>query len=622
MDDDPRSPPRPRMQDDTAPSPESSADGYVVKKPRIWPLFAALLAIAGGVTLAILYFTGKRPPLKVLVMLEYEGGYAWNGSKPAAELSDEVCDLLTKVGFDVVKIGDPAVDKVLAKEKAPEDAAKSLGASFVVYGNVAPQLVDEKLPKRAVAASYVEARVDGTITVRHLSDPNGQASTASIAAWSGALEKEQALALLKQSVVDQIFEAAASRLMSHPTIVEILKGSDVAAMTQIGLAREYMELRKARIDVATRAYDTLLSELRATAPGSARKITFHTPPDEEDTLVGTGPDGLLVRVEKATRTISPRFANVEFLENLETLGWQPIGGGAEGRQKPLWRGYHVYGRPAIGQDGTLVIVEDMFTFAKAIAKNTPDGWKRVRVDPQNRYAGLRVSPKGDFLAAWITCKGCAGHLAIIDLATGDSLIERSEDETNYGFTWLDDKRLAFIIKPERSNAISFDGPPGTPPGEEPREKRTDDIELRTFNLKTHEEVTIGRYAKTDGFASPVASPNGKLIAVQHAAFERGENVLALIDTTTGELTDVPRAASGAWPAFSPDGSLVVYTEHDDLRLLKVKDRSVESLTENPMLEQNPIFSADGKSIFFEVLDKDPVASRRHVQLVASIEVAP
>lgn len=599
---------------------ESSAESYVVKKPRIWPLFVVLLAIAGGVTFAVLHFTGKPSPLKVLVMLEYEGGYAWNGSKPAAALSDEVCDLLKKVGFEPVRIGDPEVDKVLAKNKFPEDAAKALGASFVVFGSLAPQFVDEKLPKRAVAAAYVEARVDGTVTVRHLRDPNGQQSTAQISAWSGALEKEKALSLLQQSVVDQVFEAAASRLMTHPTIVEILKGGDVAAMTQIGTAREYMELRKARIDVATRAYDTLLSDLRGTPAGSARKITFHTAADEEDSLVATGPEGVLVRVEKATRTISPRFANVEFLENLETLVWHPLGGAAD--PAPIWRGYHVYGRPAMGRDGTLVMVEDMFTFAKAISKKTADGWSRVRVDPQNRYAGLRVSPKGDALAVWTTCQGCSGHLTIIDLASGDSLIERNEDETNYGFTWLDDKRLAFIVKPVKSDRIVLDQPPGSPPGQDPRDADEEQIELRTFNLKTHEEVTVGRYPKSDGFASPVASPDGKLIAVQHAAVERGENVLALIDTKTGELTDVPRAASGAWPAFSPDGSLVVYTEHDDLRLLKVKERLVEQLTENPLLEQNPMFSADGKTIFFEVLDKDPVAPRRHVQLVASIEVAP
>lgn len=603
------------------PTDPPSQENYVIKKPRIWPLFAVLAAIAGGVVFAVFYFRSKPEPLRVLVMLEYEGGYAWQGSKESAALSDEICDLLKKVGFDPVKIGDPKVDKILADAKSPEEAARSLKASFVVSGSLKPTYFDEKLPAGARAASYVEARVDAVITVRHLQDPPGQAATAPIASWSGALEKDEAIRLLQKSLVDQVFEATASRLMAHPTIVEILKGSDVAAMGQIGDARQYMELRKARIDVATRAYDKLLSDLRATAPGTARKIDYLTPPDEEDTLVATGPDGFLVRVEKATRTVSPHFAEVEFLENLEDLGWRTPQAPTD-PPKSLWRGYHVYGRPSVGRDGTIVIVEDMFKFAKAISKKTADGWKRVRIDPTGVYSGLRVSPKGDALAVWNTCKGCDGHMTLVDLADGLSLFERPEDEVNYGFTWLDEKRIAFLVKPPKSVRVMLDRPPGRAPDAPPiDEEAPSGIELRTYNLKTHEEVTVGRFPENEGFASPVASPDGKVIAVQHA-LGSGENVLALIDTKTGTLTDVSSALSGAFPAFSPDGSLVVYTEHDDLRLLHVADRRVEPLTDDPLLEQNPMFSADGSEVYFEVLDRDPVAARRHVQIVARVKVAP
>ncbi|MFO0617414.1 MAG: hypothetical protein U0414_32760 [Polyangiaceae bacterium] len=603
-------------------SPGASPENYVVKKPRLWPWLLVLLALAGGIAFAVVYFTvGKPQPLRVLVMIEYEGGYAWDGSKPAAALSDEVCGLLKQVGFDPVKLGDPAVDKVLAKAASPEAAAKSLDAAFVIYGSLKPTYVEEKLPAKSKAEGYVEARVDGSITVRQVRDPSGQASTSPIFAWGGALQKDEALALLQRGLVDQVFEASAARLMTHPTIVEILSGGDIAAASQIGDAREYMELRKARIDVAARAYDTLLSRLREAGSGAARKISFLTPPDEEDTLVGTGPDGMLVRVEKATRTITPRGTEVRFLENLENLGWRARASATE-PPRSIWRGYHAYGRPAVGADGTVVMIEDMFKFAKAITKRTPDGWKRLRVDPSNLFSGLRVSPKGDAVAVWTACRDCPGHMTLVNLADGLSIFERPEDETNYGWTWLDDKRLAFIVKPPKSDKVYLDRAPGGPgPGEAPPEEPPPGIELRTFNLKTHEEITVGRYADSDGFASPVASPDGALIAVQHAALG-ADNVLALIDTKTGAINDIPLATSGAWPVFSPDGSLVAYTEHDDLRLLHVKDRRVETLTEDPLLEQNPMFSADGSELFFEVLDRDPVAPRRHVQIIASVVVNP
>lgn len=609
--------PAPTRPDDDGTSPES----YVVKKARVWPLFVALALIAGGVAFGIFWFTSKPSPLKVLVMIEYEGGYAWEGSKPAASLSDRVCELLKGIGFEPVKIGDPKIDKVLAKAKSPEEAAKALDASFIVAGSLKPTFVEEKLPPRAATGAYVEARIDASLTIRHVKDPEAQAASAPIQAWTGALEKDAALERLENGVVHQIFEAAASRLMTHPTIVEILKGSDVAAMGQIGDARQYMELRKARIDVANRAYDEVLSTLRATPAGTGRKITFHTPADEEDSLVATGPEGFLVRIETAGRTIAPGAAKLEFLEKLEVLGWRtPATATAEPAQ--LWRGYHVYGRPDVGRDGTIVMIEDMFKFAKAITKKTSDGWKRMRVDPVNQYSGLRVSPKGDALAVWNTCPGCGGHMTLVNLADGLSLMERPEDEVSYGWTWLDDKRLAFIVKPARTPLLELDPMrPPTLPGEAAAAPEGG-IELRTFNLKTHEEITLGRFRDSDGFSAPVASPDGRLIAVQHATMERGSNVLALIDTRTGELTDVTEARSGAWPAFSPDGSLVVYTEHDDLRLLRVKDRKVEPITENPLLEQNPMFSPDGKLIYFEVLDRDPVDQRRHVQIIASVEVAP
>lgn len=616
----PQRKPAPSSRDtDDEPSPES----YVIKKPRLWPIPVALLVIAAGVAAFLFFhFRGKVEPLRVLVMIEYEGGYAWEGSKASAALSDEICDLLKKVGFDPVKIGDPEVDKVLAKATSPEDAAKSFKAAFVVSGSLKPTLIDEKLPAGARAPAYVEARVDATLTVRQTQDPAGQVSTAPIAAWSGALEKDEAIRLLQKSLVDQVFEATASRLMAHPTIVEILKGSDVAAMGQIGDARQYMELRKARLDVAARAYEKVISDLKSTAPGTARKINYLTPADEEDSLVATSPEGFLVRVEKATRTVSPHFAEMEFLENLEDLGWRANSAAAD-PPKSIWRGYHVYGRPGVGRDGTVVIIEDMFKFAKAIAKKTPDGWKRVRIDPTGLYSNLHVSPKGDALAVWSTCKGCEGHLTLVNLADGLSIFERSEDEVNYGFTWLDDKRLAFLVKPPKSTRVILDRPPGKAPGAPglPEEEEASGIELRTFNLKTHEEVTVGRFPENEGFAAPVASPDGSLIAVQHALSPK-EHVLALIDTKTGTLTDVPAAVSGAWPAFSPDGKLVVYTEHDDLRLLHLEDKRVEPLTDNPLLEQNPMFSADGSEVYFEILDKDPVAPRRHVQIIASVKVAP
>src|SRR5690349_20469108 len=99
----------PHAKPDPPPPEQPPESELVLKKPRMWPFFLVVAVILGGVGFAIFRFQRKPEPLRVLVAIDYQG-MPWEGAKDSARLSDAVCDLLKKVGFEPVKTGDPEVD--------------------------------------------------------------------------------------------------------------------------------------------------------------------------------------------------------------------------------------------------------------------------------------------------------------------------------------------------------------------------------------------------------------------------------------------------------------------------------------------------------------------------------
>jgi hypothetical protein len=354
---DPHAPPPPPPQPE--PPPESE---YVIKRRPMWPFLVGLLLVAAGILGAVAYFMTQPEPLRVLVAIDYDGE-PWEGSKASAHFSDAICDKLKKVGFEPVKVGDPAVDKVLEKAKSPEEAAWKLKAAFVITGKLTPTVVEEKLPPGASEEKYFEARVDADLEVRQITDPKGKVSTAHVSNWSGAQTKDDAIRIVGEGLSDMVFDEVASRMMEHPTIKDLLAGTDIKALAQIQDAKKFVERRKNMLGDVAKRYEELEKTYTGT-PQAPRPIKYLSRFDADDHLAGVGPDGVLVQTADVSPLVSPDSAELGEIIRLETLEWRSAGDAAP---RVVWKGYHLYSYPSCASSGSpVVFVEDLFGRAKTI----------------------------------------------------------------------------------------------------------------------------------------------------------------------------------------------------------------------------------------------------------------
>jgi hypothetical protein len=225
------------------------------------------------------------------------------------------------------------------------------------------------------------------------------------------------------------------------------------------------------------------------------------------------------------------------------------------------------------------------------------------------------------------CRGCAQGVLVASLTDGKTLHERQGDDRYGGYTWLDAKHVAYFVEPpflpsSMETPDEFRDPkdkdkhdPDDPFAPKPRT-----FDLMAVDIDTNDARRVGGYPGEDAFAFPTASPDGKSIAVQHASADG--NFIAVIDVKSGKLRDLAEVGVGENPAFSPDGSMIVYTVGGDVRLYHLADGKIEELTKNPVNERYPAFSPDGSRVYFESLGRDPNFSSRQSTVIAYVSVTP
>ena len=603
------------------PPDSASSVEYKLKKRPMWPFFAVLLVIAGGITAAVLHFIHKPEPLRVLVVLDLQGT-PWDGSEPASKLTDAVAERLENIGFDPVKTGDPEVDKILTKAKTPDEAARKLKAAYIVEARLDPKIIEEK-----VGNGYFEVRVDAPITVRHVDDAKDKVAEGRVSAWSGATSKDGALDLVAASLSDMVFDQVAPRLMANPKTVAILAGDeDIHAMDQIQKAKGFVALRQKRLDGAAKAYAEL-DGARSNAPQKIRKITYHGSFSEADALAGAGPDGFLVQTADQTPFVSPKSADLERILQLERLEWRSFDGSKP--PKVVWSGYHLYGYPT-SSSNSIVFVEDVFGWAKTVTVVGPDGTaNRVRVDPQVRFVDPKISPDGKAAALYAKpCRTCAASFMVISLVDGKTLYDRKaatddpqvpSNDIYGGYTWVDASRVVLLVKPRVDPALAElaaldkhdkDSAPSV----------TLDVLAIDVGAGGAKVDRVAGFDANESFEWPTASPDKKTIAVAHGSANGSD--IALVDLTTGKLVDLHAGAGCLDPVFSPDGATIAFDEGGDIHLVHVADSKTEDLTENDFPERYPLFSPDNKHVYFESVGRDPNFDGRRVAVIASVEVAP
>ncbi|WP_437281959.1 hypothetical protein WME90_15795 [Sorangium sp. So ce375] len=589
------------------PAPEAEPPESIealVPKRRLWPVFAVLGLVIAAAGLVAFRSMTATDPLRILVAIDLDG-YWWEGSQPAARLSDELGEHLAELGFDPVKGGDPKVMKALESAKDPKEAAKALGAGFIIEAHLAPEIVEHPIKE-----GYFELRADAPVTLTFLD--KGTSTEGRLRGYSGATKKDRAMALLANSMASQALDAVIAQLMDHPSVREITEGSDIKLLERLASARRFVKDRAANLDRAAGAYASRAKEVEAEEQG---RVTFLSPPAAEDLLVGTAEGGYFVKTADVSVFHSVRSRDLARSEALETVEWRPLDRQAApttdpGAVKPMWRGYHVYSYPSSQRDGDRVaLVEDFFGWAKTITVVDRSGQsKRVRVDPEHRFVDPKLAPGGRFVAVYDRPEaGAQADLMVLDTDGGKEVFGlHTENQSLGGFAWLDETRLAFVYVPDASE----DDAPHLAVVDVSKQPLS--IE-RPFRAKPGEDLR-----------NPAASKDGTKIVCVVDGDEPG---IAVIDTATWRRKVYAAPGGASWPAFSPDAARVAFETRGaggtDIAVLALSTGEIKKLTAGSATERVPRFSADGKRVLFEVRYRDPVfPQKRSISRVASAAVEP
>jgi hypothetical protein len=523
-------------------------------------------------------------------------------------LLDNVVPHLKKLGFDVVEGGDPALLEKLQGASSAQEAAKRVGASFIVTGQLKVEINELK------EAGVVEVRVSGPVQLSH--EHGSSKVLGEVRTWSGASEKPEALRLASQSLGWQTFDVVLPGLMTHEAVQAIVKGGDAIAAGKLSVAKTYLDKRASQLEFAKTSYAQLGQRFKA-ADQSPTKITLHTSLTRQDGLCALGASGFFAKSSAIRPFYSPVTETLGYFLELERLYWQ----GGDGNSRSVFEGYNVLGYASASPDGTTsAYVEDLYGAATALhAVRGLDSSKRLFMDPKLRLAEPKVAPGGGLVAAWArTCRNCPAAVLVVDLTTGKELYRSDPKlEPLGGFAWLGPRRLGALVR---------SAPPGdgktAPAGddEEAPAPPSQRLQAIDFEVSPAKVTVLGSVSGDAKLTLPTASGDGSRVVFSRYA-DDGMH-LALYDAKTERLE--PLAVQGAnEPAISPSGGKIAFMFDNDISIYDIATKVAVPLTRtgNDFSLRYPQFSLDGKLVYFEVRAKDPAFPKeRSLSAVASVPV--
>jgi len=577
--------------------PEEESDepeiGVGVPRRRLWPGLVLMLALALAGGWFVYHQVTAPQPLRVLVDVEVDGHW-WEGSRPAAALADEAAELLTALGLEPVRAGDPETATILENAASPREAARRLRAAYVITGRLSPAV--EELP---VAEGFVQVAVDDAVSVARVDEP-APLTEVTIHTFSGAKDEERALVLVGRSAARHIVDAAVPAIASHPEVAALVEGQDARLLDRLAPLQAYLATRRATLEDAAKNYAELDRSRRENEQRGP--LTFHSPVDANDRLLATGERGILV----ATAEVRPFLSAIQLellrSEALEEVGWRPAEGATEGLRETLWRGYSAFTYPSASRDGRRVaLVEDLFGWGRSLVlveEGKPP--RRLRTEATRKLSGPRLAPDGGHVALVDrACARCARELSVVDADTGQERLHLGEAMAVGTFAWLDRSRLVVVMAPEN-------GEPGlwVVPIASGRRRSLMDVEGA---------VTL---------RDPVATLDARTVAASNPI----RRTILTVDVATGETTTHLVGGAATALAFSPDGTRLVFelmtpeSRHLEIATLTLASSEVKLLTTNDAPDRYPLFSPDGARVFFEARNPDPVFGRKRA--VARITSVP
>lgn len=582
------------------------------------PLYAFLLALLGGAGILAYSAMTAVQPLKVLVAVAFDGKYWFDGSEASATITDEINEQLAALGFEPVKPGDPEVLALLeGVDGNLELARKKLNAAYLIEGELTPTVIEHP-----IEGGYFEARIEGE--VRLLAHDGAEPFGTKVTGWSGAKDKARALQLVAGGTAPQLAAAEIiPKLLQHPTIAALLEG-DATTVGKLAPAAKFAKVRAQKLSAIADTYPAHALRRQEKEKGPV-PVTYLGDTSKEDSICGTGPGGYLVKTEDTRIFVSPRDNRERVLSDMETLTWRQPGG----ESTTLWSGYNVPNYPSASADGrTVAMCEDIFGWAKTVTIIDAEGARRLRLDPEKRFSGFELSPNGSRVAFYErACRKCEGEVVALETAgEGPEVFRMAAQGGRFeGMVWTSASMMGLLYEPPEAPAgdevegdgVEEDAQPAIPAGFE--------AEGQSLFLIDVGGTKIPRRVYTaepgERLSWPVASPEGDRVAF--ASRRATGPGLLVVTVADGAALFVPVDARGVTALdFSPDGARIAFnvttSRGRDEEVAVWDGVNVAVLTNNPFRDRYPKFSADGHTLFFESLDKDPQRPKRHVSLIASV----
>ncbi len=584
------------MEGDTPAAPAS--EDLRLPKRRIWPFLLVVVLLLGGGAFFLVRILDKPDPMTVLIAIDLDGGW-WQGSKPSATLADGLAEHLEKIGFVPLKNGDPKVSDALERAASPQEAAKKLGAAFVVYGKLEPKVIEHP-----IEGGYFETRLDGKILVAFVGEQ--PVETEPVSSWSGAKKQDTALDLLGDSLAPMVFDVTLPVLLKHPAIVALTEGAatDKARVMQ---ARGYVELREQKLAEAKKNYEKLPDERKAEERGR-REVKYLGSFDRAAALCGVTKKGPLVHIQSVRPFFSPLQNDLAYIRDLERISFLS----PNGQEQEMYRGYNVYGYPGVDRDGKhIVLIEDIFGWARAVTLiDAPGKTKRLLVDPRRYPVEPALSTDGSAVALWDrACKTCVARLLVLSLPDGKRLYTGGDGETALaGLAWVGPKRMVFLERP----------PPKQESGADDPDAAVGEQRLMELNVgeSAPKPIEIHKSVAGESYGPPSASADGRYIAMSRWGAVRSD--LAVFDREEKKLTVYDIAWRVQRPTMSPDGKSVTFEQTGDIFTFGFESSKSTRITQNPSDERYPLFSLDGKSVLFESRSRDPNFASRTISSIGLV----
>jgi hypothetical protein len=606
-------------------APPSADPPFKVPRSKSWPGVVFVLLVV-GVALFFFIRAARAPkPQRVLVAIDVDG-YWWTGSETSALVSDKLGAELSKLGFDVVKGGDPEAAKVLEKAPTLQEASRVLQAGFLAETKIVPEVIEHD-----IGGGYVELRVDAKIMLTFYGEPPREVGR--VLSYAGAPTKKQAQKILATSLSSQILDAIVSPMIRHPKLKEIVDQRATNEGAELAPAVAWAD----RVDALMKKTNEAYADVRDKRIGAERgkpKPTFLSAPMAHDELAGVGKKGWLA----STNDIRPLYVtdldDVGYLTQLDSLEWRSL----ESPGNPgetLWRGYNAFGYPS-AQDDHAVLVEDLFGGAKVITVVDAAGAKprAVKSDDQHRYVDPKLSPGGKFIAVWDRpCASCASDLLVLAADTGAVVLHADRENGSFGgLAWLDDHHLLFLHATSGDDA---DAKMLVAPKPNDKDKKKTDVDAiaSTSRLSIW---TLDCAASPASLAAPVAAPVDVALGMPAldatsgiVVFASSGGTLATFDPKSGAFGSIAVDGTAAWPTVSPDGKLVAFELRDassyqpEIAIVDIHGGPTKKLTDNDAEDGHPLFTADGRFVVYETVEDDPAFGKeRTLVWVASVPVPP